>query len=136
MKTDITAGFESAPQVDARGASGASRRNFLKALAVAAASAAMPANGLLGQSSTGGSRVIPGRIDVHHHMLPPFYVKAMESELRTGGFKVRPWTPETSLDLMDKAGVATAMMSPVQRLVMDSMSDKSEKSTQFCKTEQ
>ena len=32
-----------------------------------------------------------------------------------------------SLDMMDKAGVATAMMSPVQRLVMDSMSDKSER---------
>ena len=29
--------------------------------------------------------------------------------------------------MMDEAGVATAMLSPVQRLVMDSMSDKSER---------
>jgi predicted TIM-barrel fold metal-dependent hydrolase len=108
--------------------SGASRRKFLKSLAVAGASALLPASGLFGQSTAGGSRVTPGRIDVHHHMFPPFYVKAMEDELRASGFVLRPWTPTTSLDMMDKAGVAVAMVSPVQRLVMDSMSERSEKS--------
>jgi hypothetical protein len=107
--------------------SGASRRKFLKALAVAGASAILPASGLLGQSTAGGSRVAPGRIDVHHHLFPPFYIKAMENELRASGFAPRPWTPATSLDMMDKAGVAVAMLSPVQRLVMDSMSDRSER---------
>src|SRR5260370_16707848 len=58
--------------------SGASRRKFLKALAAAGASAVLPASGLLGQSTTGGSRVAPGRIDVHHHMFPPFYIKPMK----------------------------------------------------------
>ena len=108
--------------------SGASRRKFLKALAVAGASAVLRPSGLLGQTTSGGSRVTPGRIDVHHHMFPPFYVKAMEDEMRASGFSPRPWTPATSLDMMDKAGVATAMLSPVQRLVMDSMSERSEKS--------
>jgi predicted TIM-barrel fold metal-dependent hydrolase len=108
--------------------SGASRRSFLKTLAVAGASAALPSSGLLGQTTPGVSRVVPGRIDVHHHMFPPFYVKAMEEEMKADGFIPRPWTPTTSLDMMDKAGVATAMLSPVQRLVMDSMSERSEKS--------
>jgi 6-methylsalicylate decarboxylase len=107
--------------------SGASRRKFLKALAVAGASAVLPASGLLGQSTAGGSRVTPGRIDVHHHLFPPFYVKAMADELRANGFVLRPWTPSTSLDMMDKAGVAVGMLSPVQRLVMDSMSDRSDR---------
>ena len=108
--------------------SGASRRSILKTLAVAGASAALPSSELLGQTTSGVSRVVPGRIDVHHHMFPPFYVKAMEDEMKADGFTPRPWTPATSLDMMDKAGVATAMLSPVQRLVMDSMSERSEKS--------
>ena len=108
--------------------SGTSRRTFLKTLAVAGASAILPATGLRGQTSSGGSHVIPGRIDVHHHMFPPFYIKAMEEELRASGFVPRAWTPSTSIDMMDKAGVAVAMVSPVQRLVVDSMSEKSEKS--------
>ena len=69
---------------------------------------------------------MPGRIDVHHHMIPPFYVKAMESELKAQGFVARPWTPEASIERMNKVGVATSMLSPVQRLVVDSLSDKSE----------
>ena len=47
--------------------------------------------------------------------------------MRSDGFKPRPWTPAVSIDMMDKHGIATAFVSPVQRLVMDSMSDRSEK---------
>ena len=82
---------------------GASRRKFLQALAAAGASTILPASGLLGQSTLGGSRVTPGRIDVHHHLFPPFYIAAMQDELRASGFAPRPWTPATSLDMMDKA---------------------------------
>jgi predicted TIM-barrel fold metal-dependent hydrolase len=127
MRTRISAGGDRGKMMDAPFASGVSRRHFLNALAMSGAAAAMPVSGMLGQSSTGGSRVNPGRIDVHHHMFPPFYVKAMENELRASSFSVRPWTPATSLNMMDKAGIATAMMSPVQRLIMDSMSDKSDR---------
>jgi len=100
-----------------------SRRELLKALALAGAGAALPARA---QAPSAGSR-IPGSIDVHHHMTPPSYVKSMEKELAAGGFTARPWTPAVSLEAMDKNGVATAMLSPVQRLVMDSMSDRSER---------
>ena len=51
--------------------SGASRRSFLKTLAVAGASAALPWSELLEQTTSGVSRIVPGRIDVHHHMFPP-----------------------------------------------------------------
>ena len=106
---------------------GASRRKFLKILAAAGAGAALPGSRLLAQAISPSVRVLSGRIDVHHHMFPPFYVKAMEAELRANGFTLRSWTPATSIDMMDKHGIATAMVSPVQRLVMDSMSDRSEK---------
>ncbi len=95
-----------------------SRRDLLRA-----AVAAIPAAGLLAQS-----RAPKGRIDVHHHLFPPGYLKEMEGEMKANGFAPRAWTPEISLDLMDKHDVATAMLSPVQRLVLDSMSEKNERS--------
>ncbi len=103
-----------------------SRRWFLKTAAVAGAAALIPAQRIWSQANA-AAPARPGRIDVHHHMYPPFYMKAREAELQREGFHPRPWTPEMSLEMMDKAGVATALLSPVQRLVMDSMSDRSER---------
>ena len=98
-----------------------SRRDFFK---TAAAVAMVPAAGMLAQNRAPATR---GRIDVHHHLYPPAYVKEMEQEMKATNFVARPWTPQVSLEAMDKHGVATAMLSPVQRLVLDSMSDKSER---------
>jgi predicted TIM-barrel fold metal-dependent hydrolase len=92
-----------------------SRRDLLKTLALAGAGSALRA------------QTPAGRIDVHHHFTPPFYLKVMEKELAGSGFTARPWSPTLSLEAMDKSGVATALLSPVQRLVMDSMSDRSER---------
>jgi len=105
----------------------ASRRDFLKALTAAGVGAALPASARIAQVTSPSVRAMPGRVDVHHHMFPPFYVKAMENEPRSGGLAMRPWTPEISIDMMDKHGIATAFLSPVQRLVGDTMSDRSEK---------
>jgi len=111
--------------------SGASRRKFLKALAMTGAGAILPGtvigSRLFAQAISPSVRPMLGRIDVHHHLFPPFYLKAMEEQMRAGGFNPRAWTPSTSIDMMDKHGIATAFVSPVQRLVMDSMSDRSEK---------
>jgi len=50
-----------------------------------------------------------GRIDVHHHMLPPFYMDLRRAVPNVG---VMPtWSPSKSLDDMEKNGVATAMLS-------------------------
>ena len=97
-----------------------SRRDFLKALGLAGAGAILPASGQTPARAA-------GRIDVHHHMQPAFYVNAMADELKRTNFNPRPWAPEVSLEAMDKHGVATAMLSPVQRVVSDSMSDRSER---------
>jgi len=111
--------------------SGASRRKFLKAMAMAGAGAILPGTviggKLLAQAISPSVRPLAGRIDIHHHIFPPFYVKAMEEQTRASGFVLRPWTPATSIDMMDKHGIATAFFSPVQRLVMDSTSDRSER---------
>ena len=115
--------YRAGARFDAR----ASRRTFLQALAAAGAYAAAPASNLVAQAVSPSVRPMAGRIDVHHHMFPPFYVKEREADMKASGFQLRPWTPQTSLDMMDKHGIATAFVSPVQRLVMDTQSDRSEK---------
>ena len=113
---------------------GTSRRGFLKAIAMAGASAVLPASGLLAQATSGGRRVVPGRIDVHHHMIPPFYVKAISEATGTPAIpNVAPWTPEISIDSMDKAGVATALLSVLEGLVVDSLSAKNETSRKLAR---
>ena len=52
----------------------------------------------------------PFRIDVHHHLSPPTYVTA-SNESGFGDPLMKNWTIEKSLADMDKAGVATAMLS-------------------------
>jgi predicted TIM-barrel fold metal-dependent hydrolase len=56
-----------------------------------------------------------GRIDVHHHFLPPRYIdEARERVAAVAGefaAQVLGWTPERSLEAMDKAGVGKAMAS-------------------------
>jgi 6-methylsalicylate decarboxylase len=52
----------------------------------------------------------PNRIDVHHHISPPGYI----AELDPKGILTREtlqWTPQQSLDLMDKGGVQVALTS-------------------------
>ena len=50
------------------------------------------------------------RIDVHHHILPPEYVNAIAKRRET---RVPDWSPQRSLDELDGAGIATAMLSLV-----------------------
>jgi predicted TIM-barrel fold metal-dependent hydrolase len=52
----------------------------------------------------------PQRIDVHHHLSPPAYIAAANAN-HVGEAPMRNWTVDKSLDDMDKAGVATAMLS-------------------------
>ncbi|MDQ8705423.1 amidohydrolase family protein [Streptomyces sp. LHD-70] len=57
--------------------------------------------------------VRPGRIDVHQHLVPPFYrdllAKAGISE--AGGRALPEWSPEGALELMDTLGTASAVLS-------------------------
>jgi predicted TIM-barrel fold metal-dependent hydrolase len=81
-----------------------SRRAFLAGLAALGAGAALPGCQTTG---TGASDGKPFRVDVHHHIAPPAYSSALKAMMR-GHAK---WSPEASLEDMDKSGIATAITS-------------------------
>jgi 6-methylsalicylate decarboxylase len=54
------------------------------------------------------------RIDVHHHFLPQFHVDAMMAPGRRPSGPPAKWSPASSLEDMDKSGIATAVLSIVQ----------------------
>ena len=56
----------------------------------------------------------PRRIDTHHHFIPPRYLAAVGAEaigrtLVSG--RAPEWTPQHSIDAMDRHGIATAVVS-------------------------
>jgi 6-methylsalicylate decarboxylase len=53
----------------------------------------------------------PYRIDVHHHLVAPSWRDALRAA-KLDSALIRDWTPQHSLDDMDQAGVATAILSP------------------------
>ena len=55
----------------------------------------------------------PGRIDVHHHILPRLYVEALAKAGHAGGggMPFPAWDPESTLAMMDRQGIATAVTS-------------------------
>jgi 6-methylsalicylate decarboxylase len=55
-----------------------------------------------------------GRIDVHAHYLPPGYLETAMAALKgipDGMPRMPDWEPETALAMMDRQGIATAMLS-------------------------
>jgi len=81
------------------------RRNFIALLGTAllAPSPAHPAEEAI--------MTEPHRIDVHHHLVPPSWLAAMDIIGRTDPV-IRGWSVQKSLDDMDKGGVAIAIVSP------------------------
>ena len=55
----------------------------------------------------------PGLIDVHHHIVPREYVSALEKfgVTESAGNPFPEWTPEKSIEVMDRNGIATAITS-------------------------
>ena len=54
-----------------------------------------------------------GVIDVHHHILPPEYLKTIGDRLPPQGLfgTVPEWRPELSIEAMDRNGISTAITS-------------------------
>ena len=50
------------------------------------------------------------RIDVHHHLYAPEYIAGLAKHVAVPAI-VSAWTPQRSLDQMDRAGIQTAMLS-------------------------
>src|SRR5208283_2552133 len=87
--------------------SNSSRRDLLKTL-TAGGAAAVAAEKLLAAETATKSVAKGGRIDVHHHTSPP--------ELRQGPGRAgrREWSPEYSLEMMDKNDIAVAILTMTQ----------------------
>jgi 6-methylsalicylate decarboxylase len=81
------------------------RRDFLGKLAALGASAMLPAE-LVAQA-----RGKPWRIDVHHHLMYPGYLDEVAGRRAGSTFK---WSPQMSLEDMDKSGIALSVMSLIQ----------------------
>ncbi len=52
-------------------------------------------------------------IDIHHHIVPPFYAKLGNFEARNpaNARQVLDWTPTRSIEDMDKTGIGSAVTS-------------------------
>src|SRR5437868_14920424 len=92
-----------------------SRRTLLGSVA-AAGSAAFFSGRALRAQATAGQRII----DVHHHFVSPAFLKALTAKQghKTPGFTSyfplglwQNYSPARDIELMDKQGVATAMIS-------------------------
>jgi len=100
----ISYGQSSEPSLDT-----ISRRTMLKHVAAISAGAALSTGSVLAAIPRVDSDSKRGRIDVHHHMLPPFYMDFRRAVPDVG--KMPTWSPEKSIDDMRKNGVTTAMLS-------------------------
>ncbi len=57
----------------------------------------------------------PRRIDVHFHLIPPFYREAVYAAGTGPAIGNYPdWTPQLALDLMDAHGIEVALTSLAQ----------------------
>lgn len=84
---------------------GASRREFLRTLAVTGAVAMLPAGESIAEAAPPSVNLKTGRIDVHHHALSPNFMKA------SGGGASWHWSPAVSIEQMDKYGIATSFLA-------------------------
>jgi predicted TIM-barrel fold metal-dependent hydrolase len=84
------------------------RRRFLAGTAAVLGSIAAPV--VLGVSGA-LSQANPNRIDVHHHIVPPTWLAAMDLIGRSNP-PLTHWSIQKTLDDMDKGGVGTSIVSP------------------------
>ena len=86
-----------------------SRRTMLKYLAATGTGAALSTGPVFAALPLVDSTAKGGRIDVHHHMLPPFYMDLRRKVENVG--KMPAWSPSRSIDDLEKGGVTKAMLS-------------------------
>ncbi len=92
------------------------RRDVLKTLGVAGAMAATAGNELFGQFATKSAHKA-GRIDVHHHHVPPGVMPGVPAPAGTNPAANtfgRGWTPERTLEQMDKNDISVSILSMTQ----------------------
>ncbi len=120
--------FHNCPACDSIGSS---RRQFLTGLGAAGFAAALPAPAVHAQ----GAKTL---IDTHNHFYPPPYL-AMQKEWE-GKRNIPPapdvynWTPARLIELMDKDGIRTAVMSLASTpgLWFDAGAEEAAKTVRIC----
>src|SRR3984957_11473812 len=90
------------------------RRQFLSTGMAAAAATTLAASRLFAQAPA--TKPPAKRIDVHHHFLPPQYIKEEHERTNFGhgavsSSQLLSWTPSQSLEAMDVNGIATSIVS-------------------------
>jgi len=85
------------------------RRTLLHSVSVAGVAALLSDVRLFGQIAN-KSTAQGGRIDVHHHHIPP----ALLARLPNAPTRFTSWTPEQSLEQMDKFDIAVSILSLTQ----------------------
>jgi predicted TIM-barrel fold metal-dependent hydrolase len=86
-----------------------SRRDLLYRIGAISAAALMPEFGLAAQSGSAAA-ARPFRVDTHHHFsIPKLIAEATAKGVNQPG--LQDWTPQKSIDQMDKASVATSIIS-------------------------
>jgi predicted TIM-barrel fold metal-dependent hydrolase len=88
---------------------GVSRRTALKHVAALGAGAFLSSRAAFAALPRVDSDPKRGPIDVHHHMLPPFYLDLRRQVPNVGNMP--SWSPEKSIEDMEKSGVYKAMLS-------------------------
>src|SRR5947209_16503948 len=78
----------------------ATRRDLLKTMALGGAGALLPSRSLIAQAPGRGA----GKIDVHQHTRQPLPGQAQGNN---------PWTPEQTLEQMDKYGISVSVLSAI-----------------------
>jgi predicted TIM-barrel fold metal-dependent hydrolase len=94
----------------------ASRRAFLSgSIACARASLAAPRVHAQPRPAAPAAQT-PGRIDIHHHFMPPRYMKEENDRLafehNLSASALLSWTPQSTLEAMDEAGIQTSISTP------------------------
>src|SRR5208283_1840934 len=84
-----------------------SRRDLLRGFAALGASTLLP-SGRLPAQAPDARRII----DVHQHFVSPDYLALLMRKRMGGGPQWKDYTPAKHVEDMDKAGIATSMISP------------------------
>lgn len=85
------------------------RRDFLIGLAALGVTSLIPEAAMAAQTQE-TAPAGPRRIDVHHHFSPPGFIAEIKAR-KTGQTALMEWTPQKSIEDMDRGGVAAAVMS-------------------------
>ena len=85
------------------------RRRLITGVAALGASAMLAGCGTTGGAAA--SAAAPYRIDIHHHLLPPEFVKEI---IARRSVPTPTWSIAKSLEDMDKNNIATSLISQIQ----------------------